>query len=268
MEKEIDLVDYIKIFIKRKRIILGITAILILIAAVWSFITPKTYNVDIILEVGQIEDFIPEAPSQLVEKIKNDSYGKMIKESLEIDTLPVITASNPQDTRLVIISVVSSNLDEAIAVLDKIEDLILKEHQEKFDAQKNVLLDDKKRIENKISVLEKEKEISQEKIDYFTKLQAETPSITNHIFLTEAKESFEKKNLEIEKQYLSLNSFLRQLESYQQTRAIKSASAAENTVESRLVVNIVAALFFGLFIGVLTAFIQEFWEKNQKRLKI
>jgi len=186
---------------------------------------------------------------------------------LNIEKLPKIEVSNPTDTRLVIISINSSNPEEAKKILEELENLILEEHQDKFDLQKNILLDDKKRNENKISSLENEKEILEEKVNYLTNLMATDPSPTNQFLLTEAKESLEKKSSEIADQYLELNSVERKLNAYETTRIVKAPIVPKNPSGSNLVLNVVIAIVLGLFIGILVAFIKEWWENAKKELK-
>lgn len=272
-EEEINLMDYIKVILKRKWLILEITFGAVIIAGILSFVGPTTYKIDTILEVGhktdiisgvkQIEEFIPEAPDQLVEKIKNNSYGGKIRTKLNISEkeYPEIEVSNPEDTRLIIISIKSSNIEGAKKVLEELESLILGEHQEKFNLQKNILLGSKKRIENKISSLENERKILEEKVDYFTNLMTYNPSPTNQFFSTDVREKLEKKNSEIENEYIRLNTLKQKLISYELTRIIKEPSSI--LVDPKPLLNIIIALILGLFIGTLLAFCAEWWQKER-----
>ena len=262
-EDEINLMDYIKVILKRKWLILGITLVAAIVAGVLNYTTPKTYKVDTIMEVGQMEEFVPEPPIQLVEKIKNENYNEAIKTKLNIESVPSIEVSSPTDTRLVIMSIKSQSPDNAKKVLEELENLILEKHQGKFNTQKNILLDDKKRIENKISSLKNEKEIIAEKINYLTSLMASAPSPTNQFLLSEAKISLENKKSEIEEQHLELNSIERKINSYEATNVIKAPLIPTAPTGPGILVNTAIALILGLFIGTLLAFGTEWWKKEK-----
>ena len=116
-EEEINLMDYIKVILKRKWLILKIIVGAIIVVGILSLVMPK-YKVDTILEVGVTEDTL-EAPNQLVEKLKNGNYNEAIKTKLNIKKLPKIGVSNPKDTKLIIISITSSNPEQAKKILNK-----------------------------------------------------------------------------------------------------------------------------------------------------
>jgi len=261
-EEEINLMDYIKVILKRKWLILKIVLATTIGVVILTLLIPK-YKVDTILEVGAIEEEATlESPNQLAEKIKNGSYNEAIKTKLNIEKLPKIKVSSPKDTRLVVISITSSNPEQAKKILEELENLILKEHQEKFNIQKKILLDNKKRIENKISSLENEKKILEEKVNYFTNLMATNPTFTYQFLLTEAKENLEKKKSEIENQYLQLNDLEQKLNSYKPTRVIKTPTIPTTPTGPGLGVNIIIGLILGLFVGIFSAFAIEWWEKE------
>ena len=101
-EDEIDLMDYVKVIIKRKRLILTIFLGSAIVAGVFSFMMAKVYKIDTSLEVGRIDSSMIEEPGQVIEKIKGDVYGIFIREKLEIleQDYPKIKTENPKDTRL------------------------------------------------------------------------------------------------------------------------------------------------------------------------
>ena len=259
-QEEINLIDYIKVILKRKWLILKITVGVVIAVGILSAVMPR-YKVDTILEIGVTENIL-ESPEQIVEKIKNGNYNEAVKKKLNIEKLPKIDVFNPKNTKLVIISITSSNPEQAKKILEELENLILKEHQEKFNLQKKILLENKKRIKNKISCLENEKKILEEEVNYFTNLM--TTNSIYHLLLTETKEKLEKKKLEIENQYLKLNALEQKLNSYQPTRIIKAPAIPSSPAGPGLGVNIIIGLILGLFGGVFLAFVIEWWEREKK----
>ena len=274
MEEEINVVDYIKVIFKRKLTILFCASGAVCLALLFSFFSRPVYELDTVLEIGHMEDFVPETPAQVAQKISNDVYGEVVRAKLNISkgkypSKGDMEISTPENTRFVTIAVKTINPAQVKPILDEINRLILKEHQEKFNIQKNIILDDKKRIENKIKSLENEKKILEEKVGYFTNLLANEPSTTNQFFLTSAKEELESKKLDIDNAYLELNTFLRKLEDYEATKVVKAplAPAVKSLINPKTIIMfIIIGLFVGIFIGIFVGFFQEFWEKNKKIL--
>jgi len=52
-EDEINLMDYVKVILKRKRLILGLFFGAAIAAGVFSFLMPKAYTIDTSVEVGR-----------------------------------------------------------------------------------------------------------------------------------------------------------------------------------------------------------------------
>jgi len=234
-EEEIDLMDYLKVIIKRKKLILTVFSAAIIAAGVFSFLSPKVYKVDTVLEIGQVAGTEIEAPGQIVEKIGGDVYGILIREKLELtgEEYPKIKAENPKDTKLLIIMAESNNPQKAREILSETIDLILKEHGEKF-IEKNSLL------EEEIAKTEKELEFLKSYKAYadwgIAQLQTE---------LSDKK---------------------RQLAYFEMTEIIKPPAVSEKPIKPKPFLNMVIAVILGLFIGTFLAFFQEWWEKNQIKL--
>jgi len=269
-EEEINLIDYIRVVFKRKKTILVCALIAVCVAFLFYFFSTSVYEIDTILEIGHMENFVPEEPIQVVEKIQNNTYNEIIKEKLNREnTLKGIEASTPEKTRLVKITVKTTNPTQGKLALDTLNQIILKEHQEKFNTQKSIILDSKKRMESKIENLENEKKILEEKVKYFSNLFAAEPSITNQFFLMGSREELEAKKTDIDNAYVELNNFLRQIENYDATKVIKEpvAPSVKSSIDIKaIIIYIIIALVVGIFIGILVCFFQEFWDKNKKQL--
>jgi len=225
---EINLRDYIKVIIKRKWLIVGIALGAAILAATLSFLTPKSYEADTILEIGKIGTSPIEPPSQLVEKIQNGSYNKLIEKNLNIENPPSIKAENPQNTNLVIISINSSNSDKANKILEELNKIILAEHQEKIDKKRAEIEENIKNTQEELSLLETQKKYSEGIAD----LQ------------------------------INISGLKSQLNDLQPTKLSKSPSFSTNSTGTNIVFNIIIALIIGLIVGVVIAFIKEWWEKE------
>jgi len=191
-EEEIDLMDYVRVLIKRKGLVLGLCLVAAIVAGVLSLWLPKIYRVDTSLEVGYVEgvgdvESKPiEAPGQIVEKINADVYGVLVREKLQISEkeYPEIRAENPKGTNLVKIETQSSKPELAKKVLEETNNLILVDHQEKIKIEKgflekniefledniNVLKKDIERVKIKIGFLEEEKKNLEAKVEALQKI--------------------------------------------------------------------------------------------------
>ena len=155
-EDEINLMDYVKVILKRKRLILGLFFGAAIAAGVFSFILPKVYKIDTSLEIGQIAGAVMESPGQVVEKIDGDVYGIFVREKLKIPEIeyPKIKVENPKNTRLVKVAIESSKPEKAKNILEEVNNLILDEHQEIIEIQKGLLEKNIKTAEDKIKLVE------------------------------------------------------------------------------------------------------------------
>ncbi len=231
-DDEINLIDYIKVVIKRKWLILGITLTAVLIAGIASMVSPKNYEVSTTLQIGNTTDIL-ESTAQVAEKIKSNAYKNLLEEKLNIENLPEIKTETPQNTNFVSIIIETDNPEQAKQILDEINSLILLEHQEIFNKRESQIKENIKEIQDELTLLETKKEYSEGIAEL-------------RIRLSDLKSA---------------------LNVFQPTKVIKAPIVLKNPSGSNLILNIVIAIVLGLFIGVLVAFIKEWWENAKKELK-
>jgi len=240
--EEIDLMDYVKVILKRKWLILVIFFGAAIAAGIFSFLMPKVYKIDTSLEVGIIEratgatsEQLIESPTQLVEKIKGDVYGIFVREKLQIpeEKYPKIKVENPKDTRLISLAIESAEPPKAQNILEETNNLILAEHQEKIKTKKELIEqdiktteekiklvesdiektknktqpidEDIKRIENKINNAEEEKSNLEAKVEALERVLVYEQTPGTQFALFDTKEKLANKKQEIEDLYLTIN---------------------------------------------------------------
>jgi capsular polysaccharide biosynthesis protein len=267
---EIDLMDYVKVIIKRIRLILAVFLAMTIAVIVASLVMPKIYKIETSLEIGSIGGAIVEVPSQIVEKINNDVYGILVRQELGIseDKYPKIKTENPKDTNLVTISIESDKTQEAKNILGDINNLILKEHEEKIQKKKELIQQDIERSKNKITSLEEEKKNLEAKVASLQRVLVYQQDPGSQFAFFDTKENLEKKKQEIESLYMGINLLQGALDDVRFTSVIKEPIASEKPVKPNLILNTVIAAVLGLFLGVFLAFIKEWWEKNRGKLAI
>jgi len=267
--EEIDLMDYIKVIIKRKRLIWTVFLVAVIIAGIFSFISPKVYKIDTAIEIGQIGEQGVEAPADVEERIDSDVYGILIRGKLGISEkkYPKIETINPKGTKLIVAEVESTKPVKAKNILEEINNLILDEHQEKIKVKKELLEKYIERSKTKVISLEEEKKNLEAKVDALQKILPYQQDPGTQYALFDTKEKLEKKKQEIENLYLEINSLQRSLEDIQLTKIVKVPTVSERPVKPKPLLNIVIAGVLGVFIGVFLAFGKEWWEKNKIKLR-
>ncbi len=240
--EEIDLMDYVKVLLKRKWTIFGIFLVAAIAAGIFSFILPKVYKIDTFLEIGQIAGEAVEVPGQVIEKIKVDVYGIFVREKLRISEseYPNIKAENPEGTQLIKMVIESANPQKAKNILEEINNLILADHQEKIKTKKELIEQDIKtteekiklvesdiektknktkpinedieRIENKIENANEEKKNLEAKIEALQKILPYQQDPGTQFALFDTKEKLANKKQEIENLYLTINALRRSKE--------------------------------------------------------
>ena len=267
--EEIDLMDYVKVILKRKWLILAVFFGAAIVAGVFSFLMPKVYKIDTSLEVGQIAGEAVEVPGQVVEKIKSDVYGIFVREKLQIpeEKYPKIKIENPKDTNLITLVIESAKPPESKNILEAINNLILAEHQEKIKTKKELIgqdikttedkiklaesdiektknkiepiNEDIKRIENKIANAEEEKENLEAKVDALQKVLPYQQDPGTQFALFDTKEKLANKKQEIENLYLTINSLKRSKEDLDvQINSIKTSIESLNAQINALKVSL------------------------------
>lgn len=231
--EEINLVDYIRVIVKRKWVIIIITLLAMVIAGIFSKIAPKRYEISAILEIGKIGNFVPESPLQLKEKIDRGSFNEILMAKLKIGGIPKIEVEAPKDTNLLVLRINTTGAEIGEKILKELTNIIIKEHEGILNQQRKFLEEEIRKEEAKIAILEKSKNLSELQYLYIEHLSR-------------------------------IDTLKNDLRSAKPTWLVMSPSVKISSFS--LLVNIVIAGILGLFVSFLVAFFQEFLEKNKNRL--
>jgi len=238
--KEIDLLDFIRIIKKRKKIILGLFLIGLITGILWYFLTPSSYQGTIILKIGGI-DRIAEATgkksieyfeniNEIAERLRKGAYGDY----------PKVEVINPSSTNFIEISIVTEGRDKTITVLEKIKTDILSIHNQKANEKKEA-------IDQEISSLKNTIESFQRDISYALSQKEQITPLKLEIYKTEKLIN----DLEKEKTNISM------------TETIKGPDVTEKRPNY---LTIFFAATLGLYIGLTLAFFIDWLGKMEKRL--
>ena len=144
--KEIELVDYLRIIWKKKWLILFGTLLFLIIAIVMSYMMKQVYEIDSIIQPGKFfiqnqsghfEQVVVEEPLQIADKVKHRSYNVKIAAELNmsVSNIPDIRAENIKDTLLTRMWIRNSDVELSKKVLNSLVTLIKSEIDEKIDIE-------------------------------------------------------------------------------------------------------------------------------------
>ena len=145
-QEEVDLIEYLNVLWKRRRLIIIPTVLLVLIAAVVSFLLPPVWEVDAVIQpskffvqsaAGTFTEIIVVDPKQLAGQINQRSYERLISAQLNLDLrkFPTLKAENPRDTKLVRVSIQTGETEKAKAILNTLFQHIKSDLDRKIDVE-------------------------------------------------------------------------------------------------------------------------------------
>lgn len=114
LEQEINLREYIDVIVKRKKLIIAIFFVSIVATAVISFITPKVYEVSMVIEVPTLgvtdtgNPIFIDSPDNIKAKIGEGIFNLSVVNALKLDpqkTRIELKVSEPQDLTLLRLSI-------------------------------------------------------------------------------------------------------------------------------------------------------------------
>ena len=145
-DNEINLIDYIRVIIKRKNLILAFFLTGLIITGVLTFLLPETYNVVTYLEIGSYsnesgEQVLIKHPETIIGKINDGFY----------ENSPELKAW--AEGSLIRIERISKNQEEAKKTLENINNLVLKEHNQIIEIKKENFEKSLKELQEKIKIL-------------------------------------------------------------------------------------------------------------------
>ena len=230
---EVDLTDYIRVLIKRKRMILVVFLLVLALSGFLGYFafhcTSKTRTVTTVLEIGvgnmslekEVGGTPIESPAQLKGKIESGVYGKGESE---------IKVNNPKGTNLVEIEITSLTPEKDKKLLDDINKEILTQHSNRINSQKNILAEEIKKLEKDIN--------------YLTAVGQQIAPLKLRLYDLQEK-----------------------LDKFQPTKIIQKPTVSENPKkQSTIALHLIIGGVLGIFLGMFLAFGKEWWEKNKAKL--
>jgi LPS O-antigen subunit length determinant protein (WzzB/FepE family) len=189
-DDEIDLVELFLVLWKRKGMIFAIIIVATVAAVIISFMLPKIYYINAILQPAKdANGVLVTSPQVIAETIKGGAYDRNIAEALAIpvDQMPEMDVSVPKKTNMVNISlessepelakkIISALLNNVSAAIQKEQDILIK----KIEIQIKEVMLDRNLLKENITRAKKQAAESKFKIDDLEKKKFGIHSRGNH----------------------------------------------------------------------------------------
>ncbi|MBC7344271.1 MAG: hypothetical protein H5U03_02385 [Clostridia bacterium] len=292
-EDEIDLRDIILVLWRHRWFIIGVFLVSVLAASIISFAMAPVYRVHTVIALGQYPSSIYTNPAAVREMLLSDDFlwqvvGEVqpnisekdfqrFKDSIKVEQVKEpgilnmsIETTNRKDTikvekvqepGMLRISVETTDPKEGKAVLEKMVALFKDQSRSDFEQYRQLLTDQLSSV--KARLLEVEKTIRETRQN-LAALEA-APGLTRaekdfrRFQLLEALQGFEDQHLALLDRYLGLE---KELNSLEDVKVIQSPREPAYPEKPNRTLNIAVAGVLGLMVGVLGAFVIEFFRRN------
>ncbi|MFB0564871.1 MAG: Wzz/FepE/Etk N-terminal domain-containing protein [Candidatus Aminicenantaceae bacterium] len=289
-EYEVELMDYISVFKKKKWLIVIPTFIIVVAVGIYSFVAPKVWEIDAVIEMSKIvyqtkeAEFVEysfDSPTQVANQINQGSYHEVLAKELSIDkkSLPKIKAENLRDTKLVKISVRDRDVERGKLILNTLfnrlaDDLDVKPKKEKSAFEKN-LVTIKKRIEDleremtdtkkRVVLLEDEQRLNLRRKD-----RGEGEILGNLLYSNEIVLSlkyYDELNEKLKKAKIEEIQEEKKIKGIYFTSQLKVPTPSLSPVLPRKKFNVLMSFLVSIFIFTMLALFLEYLEKQKPKSK-
>jgi uncharacterized protein involved in exopolysaccharide biosynthesis len=161
--KEIDLLDFIRVVKKRKKLIFSLSLIGLVLGVIWYFWAPSSYQGTIIFKVGGLEN-----TKEIIEGFKKDIYGNY----------PKLEVINPSGTGLIEVNITTEERGRTNTFLERIETDILSIHNQKANEKIEAINKEISFFEGKIGEFE-------ENLSYFSAREEQATTLKLEIYRME-----------------------------------------------------------------------------------
>jgi len=266
-EEEIDLRDYINVILKRKWGILAIFLVAVIITTVISFLMPKTYQSSALLEIGKIRGNYIETPQDQISFLGQPATLQTLSKKLDMpeQQLPLLKKSIKTNVsgKFLEISAQANQSLKAKSIVDATTDLLIERHQSILEKEKNISQQEIQKIKDNIQetenlIIETTKETDRLK---YPKTVAEGLLAQSYVTtLNEVKDNLEKLKSDLLNKERELNY------GFSESHIVAPAIEPIKPVAPNKKQNVAIAGILGLFIGILWAFAAEFFSKEKNKL--
>jgi uncharacterized protein involved in exopolysaccharide biosynthesis len=264
-EDEIDLRELINVIIKRKKLILGIFLASVIITAVISFLTPRTYLSTAIIQTGIVDTpLIGIAEAAQMMKVQ-DFLNPIVKE-LELKVAPeslksAINLKGIKDTSLIQLEVEYQGMGTSYKLLRAIVSSFLAKNNELYQQRMDFINQQIKESDTQIDSVQSDISRTQELIQNLSLSEkiSETDAGVKIILLQNTLPSYYDNLTNLFRQNNNLRLILIKAKEFELVDLTKPTPIKPNKK-----LNIALASVLSLMFAIFLAFFMEFWQKSGK----
>jgi uncharacterized protein involved in exopolysaccharide biosynthesis len=263
---EVELIDYIKVILKRKWLIITGFLIAVVTAAVVSFLLPPVYESTAILEIGTIDYKPISSAESTAEILKSPLVQREVIKELNLNLKPLELEKKigiKTKKNLITITAKAKSPQQAKEIANYFAKIAVKEGEKKYVEAKKVLENYMEELEKRSKEIEKEIKKKEEKISQIdASSEAGARELGGYLGVINSLEArIDSLRGKIQNSKFKISTTLRP------TQVIRPATEPEYPKKPRKKLNVIIAGFLGLIVALGLAFFLEYWEKAKGSLK-
>ncbi len=267
VEDEINLRDYIKVILKRKKIILTVFFVAVITTAIASFLMPKVYEVTSTIQIGRIDELLMEK-----EKVKEILSGQNLLEpiikELDLDIEPDKSSRNIKiedikNTNLLKIKVQYPDPEMVVKINKAIADSFVSRGQGIYQERLSLINERLKELEIEIKDTEEDIKRTQSliiKVAGLTTIPQQEVTLRT-ILLQNTLSNYKNHLSTLKDRRNELKIALFKAEDF---KIVEQPIEPKYPIKPKKKLNILISGIFSLMMGIFLAFFMEYWQSPKK----
>jgi len=272
-EEEVELIDYLRVIRKRRWLIVGGTIACMIAALLISLLSPKVYEANLSLKVGQVWQNPLDDPNRVAEVINSEPFLDKVRQKTDLGKTAykmkkekiVVAKAIEKAAILVNLTTRANSPEKAVELAEVTADLVIQEHRARFDELMSEHLRYEKELGNQIQIIQK----AIEELDAALKRQRTNPQVNAPaVILLQAQ---------LEQKQSQLLGFVRELRDVRMANTAKARTEntkvvlppvfPEDHVNPKIKLNVLIAGIVGLITVLMLAFFLEYLEQVKRRVQ-
>jgi len=266
-EQEIELLDYINVLVRRKKLIIGITLLAVLVSGIFSFfVLPPIYKGSALIQPAQIGSNLFLNSSETQVQIKSSSFIQKLSNDLNVSFDEInsgINVSIPQNSNLVVVEFESKNKELISSFFDKLLYELNNINKDAYERQIEVIRSKTSILSSQIDLLTTEESKIMKRIQQLEQGgNVKSEYFLEYSLLLDLRNSVLTKKIELESAINDLNA---QLKMSHEFEYLSQPSISDTPVKPNKKLNVAIAGVAALFFSILLAFFLEYWYGGKEK---
>jgi len=262
-EDEVELIDYINVLLKWKRLIIVITLIAVLISGLLSyFVLPKVYEGSATIQPAQVSSNLLLSPYEIQTQIKSATFIQKLSDDLNVPFDEInknINVSILQNSNFVVVNFEHKDKELIRKFFDKLLYELNSINADEYNNQINSIKSKVLTLSSQIEILNSvTTQISKQKLQMSKSSLKE--DLGSYLISTSLYESILTKKIDLENTVTDLNS---QLSMSHEFEYLQQPYVSDTPVKPNKKLNILVSGVAALFFSILLAFFIEYMQGTQ-----